>query len=247
MPEMFLVDFAKRLKRDFDPRHVGLLNLVLDGADIGRLIPRNNNNFRSQPIPTLFQETIDQLQEFRLFNRQTYGRINLSLLSGVWSTESLFTRVFPLMPLTPTFKLLGPDPRPISQELSRLNIDDLRSYLATWLLVLGNLGVNLGRTTRYRYLVAQEAYMVYNREEAKDLLEKEDHRWRNPVIEKGKTVDLEDLEKAVQPAFGFWLFPGDAFGSFGTDGAPAPQGDLNGREYKDLSKFYPELALSMLP
>jgi hypothetical protein len=247
MPEMFLVDFAVRLKRDFDPHHVGLLNLVLDGADINRLIPNNNSYSRSQPIPTLFQETIDQLQEFWLLNRQTYGRVNLSLLSGVWSTDSLFTRSFPLMPLTPTFELLGPDPRPISHELSRLNIDNLSSYLATWLLVLGNLGIKLGRNTRYRYLVAQEAYMVYNREIAKNLLEKEDYRWRNPEIEKGKTVELEDLEKAVKPAFGFWLFPGDAFGSFGINGAPAPQGDLNGREYKDLSKFYPKLALSVLP
>jgi 2EXR family len=246
MPEMFFVDFVTRLKRVYDPRHIGLLNLVLDSNDISRLLPSNNHGHRYAPVPELFLETIKRLQEVWLLQKQAFGRLNLSLLSGTSSTDIFFTRSFPIIPLTPNFELFGPDPRPISQDLKRLNVDDPRRSFSAWRAALKHWDIPVSNNTSYKFLVAYEMGNAYDKATARKALEREDGRWRNPEVGKGKTVELEDLAKAVKPAFGFWLFPVDAFGPFGRDGEPVSNGETNGREYKDLSAFYPELALSTL-
>jgi hypothetical protein len=146
----------------------------------------------------------------------------------------------------PNFEILGPDPRPIAQDLKKLNIDDPRRSFSTWQAVLRYWNVPLSNDTSYKFLIAYQQGYTYDGATARKLLEWEDKRWRNPEVGKGQTVELEDLEKAIKPAFGFWLFPVDAFGSFRPDGDPVPNGETNGREYKDASGFYPELALSTL-
>lgn len=70
--------------------------------------------------------------------------------------------------------------------------------------------------------------------------------WTNPLYGKGWTIELEDLTNAVRPAFGFWLFPNETFGGFGPDDEPLPNGERNGKDWKDLSQFHPQLALSTL-
>jgi hypothetical protein len=107
-------------------------------------------------------------------------------------------------------------------------------------------GVPLPNHTTYKFLVAHELRNPHNRATARKALEWEDEHWRNPEIGKGRTYELEDLENAVKPAFGFWLFSIDAFGPFNKNGDPVPNGETNGREYKDLSRHYPELAYSPL-
>jgi hypothetical protein len=62
--------------------------------------------------------------------------------------------------------------------------------------------------------VAHDLRNPYDRATARKALEWEGEVWRNPEIGKGRTYELEDLENAVRPAFGFWLFPIDAFGPF---------------------------------
>jgi hypothetical protein len=49
-------------KRVYDPRHIGLFNLVLDLNDISRLLPSDNHGHRSAPVPKPFLETIEWLQ-----------------------------------------------------------------------------------------------------------------------------------------------------------------------------------------
>lgn len=245
MPDIFFVDFVTRLKSVYDPRDIGLLNLVLDSNDISHLLPSNHED-RSAPVPGPFLETIERLQEVWLLSKQEFGRLNLSALSGTSSTDVFITRSFPIMPLTPNFELLGLDPRPISQDLKRLNIEDPRRLFSTWQAVLRHLVVPLSDDTCYKFLVAHGLGNAYDRATARKALEQEDERWRNPRIGKGKTVELEDLKKVVKPAFGFWLFPVDAFGPYEQDGELVPNGETGWREYKDLSRFYPELALSTL-
>ena len=241
--DIFFVDFLYHLKTVYDPCRIGLLNLVLDSNDLSRL---SGHNHGSTPIPEPFLETMQHLQEVFFLRKQAFGRLNISLLSGTSSTEIFFTRSFPIMPLTPNFERLGRDPRPISQDLRKLNIDDPRAAFSSWQSLLRVWGVPLPNCTSYKFLVAHELRNPYDRATARKALEWEDESWRHPELGKGRTYELEDLENVVKPAFGFWLFPVDAFGPFKQNGDPMPIGETNGREYKDLSRHYPELALSTL-
>jgi hypothetical protein len=247
VPDMFFVDFLHRLKTACDPRHIGLLNLALDSTDLSRL---SCNDHSSTPAKLLepVLETLQQLREVFFLRKQSFGRLNISLpYSGTSSTEVFFTRSFPIMPLTPTFERLGRDPRPISQDLRKLNLDDPRGAFSCWQALLRGWGVPLPTHTKHKFLVAHDLCNPYDRSTARKALEWEDEVWRNPEIGKGRAYELEDLENAVRPAFGFWLFPIDAFGPFQKNGDPVPNpGEINGREYKDLSRYYPELALSTL-
>ena len=65
----------------------------------------------------------------------------------------------------------------------------------------------------------------------------DEKKYKMPIGAQSEEYKDEDLEKAVKPAFGFWLFPVNA--------VDAPLGDNNWS--MDLSNHLPELALSSLP
>jgi hypothetical protein len=147
------------------------------------------------------------------------------------------------MPLTPYIELLGPDPRPILQDLRQLNIRDPRRALFSWLVALRRLGVPFSNTTSYKFAVAYELDKFHSRAKARKVEEWEDKRWRDPKGGEGRTMEPEDLDKTVKPTFGLWLFPADAFGPFEQDGEPV-RGGTDRRRFINLSSFYPELAFS---
>lgn len=81
--------------------------------------------------------------------------------------------------------------------------------------------------------------------------------WRDRVFEvggsfldasgcRGFIFEDEDLEKAVRPALGFWLFGIDAFGPLTKDGEIAGT-VTNGYPIQNLSDHWPALALTVLP
>ena len=58
----------------------------------------------------------------------------------------------------------------------------------------------------------------------------------------------EDLEKAVKPAFGFWLFPIDSLGALSEEGISEDVGfQPKPKDLLNMTEYWPELALSSLP
>ena len=55
----------------------------------------------------------------------------------------------------------------------------------------------------------------------------------------------EDLEKAVRPAFGFWLFPLESLGSLTEEGVSESEEFAHkSKQLRDMTGYWPELALS---
>lgn len=64
-----------------------------------------------------------------------------------------------------------------------------------------------------------------------------------------KSLDDEDLAETIQPAFGFWLFPIDAFGKLPENAISedVPFERFSDDLFMDLSRNRPELGLLSLP
>lgn len=244
-----LVDFVHQLRKQYDPQGVGLLNLAFGGgSSMGyEYIDLDSDHEATQT----FLAMIQQLRQVHFLIEPRAGRLNFRWIYGM-DQETFFTRSFPIMPLTPSFELpCQRDPRPIGKELKRIRfgISEPRETPAAWNHLLRKWGVPRNLQAEHRYLLALQPdpvqFGVYDRVSANKLLIWEDHAWRHP--DAGEFIfGNEDLEKAVKPAFGFWLFDMNTFGHF------TKEGDIEGagtRGYKiwNLNGFEPELALSILP
>ena len=267
-----LVDFLYHLKTTHDPRHVGLPNLAVDlnGLNGNDLYMLQSSDLDSE-VRTAFVETLTQIHEVFFVSTPRVGRQIFGLMSGIPTSETMFNRSFPIMAMTPTFERLHRDPRPIAQDLRKVftGTADSRHMLHLWLQLLKKWRVSPPQI-EYRFLLAFDPTMggdqISDRRSAKRLLQKEDDIWRNPSgggsdesFFKKKNVKWpigassekfhdEDLEKAVRPAFGFWLFPVDALGPLHEEGLSEDEGFRpKAKRMLDMTEQWPELALSSLP
>ncbi|KAK4696812.1 hypothetical protein P7C71_g1171, partial [Lecanoromycetidae sp. Uapishka_2] len=117
----------------------------------------------------------------------------------------------------------------------------------------------------YRFLVAYDPTLariqISDRESAKQWLQQDEDLWNGLAPKEEGWPDLkwpvgaehedwknEDLEKAVRPAFGFWLFPLEALGPLREEGVPKNKGFRSrGKVILDMTDYWPELALTSLP
>jgi hypothetical protein len=244
-----LVDFIHQLKTRYDPLHVGLLNLAFGkGSSVGF----QHVDLDSNPEAKIsFLATIQQLHEIYFLIEPRTGRLNFRWIYGM-DEETFFTRSFPIFPLTPSFERPQQrDPRHIGEDLNkiRFSIGEPRETPESWSRLLRQWGVTQNLQTSCKYLVALRTgnarFGIYNRNSAAEYLNWEDQSWRHPDAGRFMFED-ENLEKAVKPAFGFWLFDMGTFGSFTKDGDIAGHG-ANGYVIWDLTNHWPELALSSLP
>lgn len=237
----FFFDFIHRLKTVYDPHHVGLLNLAMNSNDIDQLASDNLS------VPSRqFVESLNQLHEFFVLFPQGVGRINLGFTTGTSDNDFHFTRSFPIMPLTPVFTRLEQDPRPITEDLKKLNLGDYRNHFSKWLLLLRKWGATYSNQTCSKFLITHTAHKLHDCVNAEIWLDREDEYWKAPDHGKNlKLYEKEDMEAAVKPALGFWLFPIDAFGPYTQFGDPVNWEDQ--RALRNLSSHSPELALSSLP
>jgi len=158
---------------------------------------------------------MNQLNEIFLLCYQIVGRINLGPITGADNSDFHFARSFPIMPRTPAFERLERDPRPVAQDLQKLNILDHRDHFSRCLSLLRKWGTTYPNQTQYKFLVAHSLWDVHDCVTAESFLEMEDEYWKDPDYGKRlKLYEQEDMEIAVKPAFGFWLFPIDAFGPY---------------------------------
>ncbi|KAL9130836.1 MAG: hypothetical protein Q9217_001088 [Psora testacea] len=255
-----LLDFLYHLKTTHDPRHVGLLNLAVDinglnGNDLHMLQPSDLDS----EVRTAFVETLTQLHEVFFVSTPRVGRQIFGLMSGIPTSETFFNRSFPIMATAPSFERLHRDPRPIAQGLRKVFTGTvfLRDVLHLWLQLLKKWRIS-PLQIEYRFLLAFDPTMagdpISDRASAHRWLQKEDDIWRNPsgsgsdesFFRKKKNVKWpigasaekfrdEDLEKAVRPAFGFWLFPVDVLGPLDGEGLSEEGGHLHSSMSKPSS------------
>ncbi|KAF5250933.1 hypothetical protein FANTH_3987 [Fusarium anthophilum] len=259
--KMAIVDFLCDLKIKHDPRGVGMRNLALcrillggsqyEGLDAIRPSEIESSKMRS------FKEIICRLNQVWLVSIQ--GSARQMIPSGdKWEPiqKPFFDRSFPINARPHSFDLIGPDPRTIENDLSHLHLRSPKCLYDSWLRILERLEVG-PREERYRLLLTFEPRQtVCNLGDAEDCLLWEDSGWtrkpgsmwpsQEPPIERvaaSETPEFrdEDLRKAVRPAFGFWLFPANAFCDENQTGEP--QGPI---VTFDVRKHRPELALLRL-
>ncbi|PYI09231.1 hypothetical protein BO78DRAFT_363397 [Aspergillus sclerotiicarbonarius CBS 121057] len=234
----------------------------------------------SPPVRRSFTETLMQLREVFFVEVPQAGRQIVGWSSGLFTNDTIFNRSFPIMAMSSTFDRLPRDPREISDDLKHVLVgtSDPRVTVGRWGRLLRRWSVFPSPHVTYRLLLAFTPTgddKVHNRESAERWLWKEDRIWKGePYEEEGKpTTSLgefirknksrwpvgakhekyrnEDLENAVKPAFGFWLFPLEALGipPLPADGDTVEwlvQPDdyqIKAKQILDLTDHWPELAL----
>ena len=273
-----LVDFLYHLKAIYDPRRVGLLNLAMDLNDLYThhyyepIFLHLDSDVRKA-----FLETLTQLHEVFFLSIERAGRQILGQLSGLPTSEIMFNRSLPIMAMAPTFERLHRDPRPIAQDLRKVFVGtfDPRRMLQLWLRLLKKWDVSPTQI-QYRFLLTfiptLERHQIRDRGSAVRWLQREDNQWRGiqdddeydekadkpfvnvfkdlsfPIGAESEKYKDEDLERAVKPAFGFWLFPVDALGPLQEKGVPEHQGFRSvPKRMLDMTEHWPELALLNVP
>jgi len=98
----------------------------------------------------------------------------------------------------------------------------------------------------YRVLISEYQYgSVCDKASVEKRINREDESWFADLRVQARAPP-EDLATAVKPAFGFWLFPLEAFGPMTKDGMRPDyeaKPDMSEPQPKDLSARWPELVL----
>ena len=264
-----LIPFIYRLKTVHDPRHVGLLNLAIEGNGLtGNNISGVEPSEVKDEIASAFVEALTQLREVWFVSTPLVGRQIVGPLSGFGSLGTIFNRSFPILSTSPTFERLPRDPRAIYKDLEyTTGLGSSRGVLQHWLSVLKKWQVSPQRVA-YRFLLAFDPRIVggdiSDQVSAKTWLYKQEDQWYGqgpgdnflpkdveakwPVGAHYEKFRKEDLENAVRPAFGFWLFPLEALGRIGEDGLLVNEENRpRGEQVRDMTAYWPELGLSSLP
>ncbi|KAI1774673.1 hypothetical protein F4818DRAFT_418566 [Hypoxylon cercidicola] len=139
------------------------------------------------------------------------------------------------------FDRLHVDPPPIGRDLGRVfvNEDPSRIFYAWMQLFYDYFGGWVMSRTEYRVLLAQEPFnYVYDQQSAEEWLQKAEVSFDNSGQDE---QFLDESLDAVETAFGFWLFPVDAFGAFPED--PVEGLGPAAASFMDLGEYWPELGL----
>ncbi|KAL9627972.1 MAG: hypothetical protein Q9164_007432 [Protoblastenia rupestris] len=263
-----LLDFLYHLKTTHDPHHVGLLNLAVDLDGIGKYLYLLQSSDLDSEVRTAFVETLTQLHEVFFVSMPRAGRQIVGSMSGLPTSETMFIRSFPIMAMPPTFERPHRDPRPIAQDLRKVltGTSDSRHMLHLWRQLLMKWRVFPPRI-EYRFLLAFDPTVggdqISDRRSARRWSQKEDDIWTGvdsdesffgktkvkwPIGASSEKYRDEDLETAVRPAFGFWLFPVDALGPLPEERFLEEEGFRHlAKSMLDMTAHWPELALLNLP
>ena len=264
-----LIAFISRLKTIHDPRHIGLLNLAIDGNGLN-----GNDIMGVQPteikpeMRSAFTETLTQLREVWLVSTPLVGRQIVGPLSGFGTAGNRFNRSFPILSTPPSFERLPRDPRSISKDLEFTSgLDRSRDTLHYWLRLLKKWQITPLRISYHFYLAFNPRIAggnISDQVSAKAWLQKQEDQWNGlaprdkflpddveakwPVGAHDEKYKDEDMINAVRPAFGFWLFPLEALGRIDKDGLlvdeeARPRGEM----FRNMAEHWPELGLSSLP
>ncbi|CEJ90873.1 hypothetical protein VHEMI06626 [[Torrubiella] hemipterigena] len=269
-----LFNFMYHLKTTYDPYGVGLLNLVITGNDL------TGNDFRlidpsdiDRGSKVAFTQIMTNLRQVIFYSAIRVGRQILGFHNGVPTSEIVYNRSFPIEAKVPTFERLPRDPRTIGQDLKHvfIGMNENRSQILVWYQMLKAWGISAPQI-QYKWHIAfqpPESEHVLDCASANAFMQKEEDRWNGveqpvhpmfesirasgykfPVGAESEKYKDEDLETAVKPAFGFWLFPVDVLGPVYEEGVSEEQGFRRPEMPPvlwDFSENWPELWVANLP
>ncbi|OTA54487.1 hypothetical protein K449DRAFT_417022 [Hypoxylon sp. EC38] len=244
-----IANFLHDLKTLHDPEGVGLLNLAIDanGLTGGFGLCTIDHSTLDPPVQSSYIETLIKLQEVFFVQLQRTGRLVFGYGSGALTPTNQLNLSFPIFAMEPNFNRLDPDPRSISWDLGKVFVNaDTRSMICAWGRLFYNyFGGHVVPETEYRVLLAfaPMSHNVYDRHGAETWLKLEEDDWARETSrdDQPEQIPDDDPETAVEAAFGFWLFPVDAFGALPR--SPNDRFRTEGPRYLDLREYWPELAL----
>ncbi|KAF5010808.1 hypothetical protein FDECE_3051 [Fusarium decemcellulare] len=242
-----------------DTRSIGLINLAV-----------SNQFIPEEPLPPITNSFLPQvLSRLRRVIFLYLGGVERMFLGEPRTTDYFekyeVYRSRPIMAITTKFSRLSHDPRPyIKPSLQQVYMDspDPRMIIHRWFRMRRgrrqgvDFSVDLGWSL---HVTAQE---IHGRDDAIGWVRQQDEKWRDTLQEmreeilemenEGSYVEpYQNIERPLEPAVGFWLFPIEDLGLL-----PSMSHDHNYHEdggfWKshrkiDLSKFEPELCFSYLP
>ncbi|SPJ74102.1 uncharacterized protein FTOL_03832 [Fusarium torulosum] len=226
-----IIEFMCKLKNIYDPRRIGLRNLALCGSLLGGraqgLHTIDPSTISPESLRT-FQQIINGLEEVWFVSIQRVGRQLIGYETG-WPSiyKTFFERSVPITAMPPRFDRVGPDPRAIGNDLSHLHLLNPTYLYNSWRRVIERFEIEpSGIQHQFLFTFGPSRDQIYNSRDASNWLQKEDDIWtgkhkgdgpfsslnltKTPASETPAFKD-ENLELAVRPVIGFWIFPVDAF------------------------------------
>ncbi|KAF2820851.1 hypothetical protein CC86DRAFT_374142 [Ophiobolus disseminans] len=214
--EHTLFDFLYRLKTQWDPHHIGLLNMAIDfDGLITNEIDTVDPSGLEDNVRTALQQILAGLNEVFLVSTVKFGRQLFGFKSGIGYQEYLYNRSFPIRAHRPTFNRMQRDPRAVGDDLRKtvIGTSDNKETVRQWQQLLATFRVSAPHI-KYKFLLRYDPAMdfgrVIDRQGAEQWIQKENERWK--IESDGRDRD-EVPENLVRPAFGFWLFPLEALDS----------------------------------
>jgi hypothetical protein len=231
-----LFDFFYRLKTEWDPHRIGLLNMAInlfgvmkDEIDLMDPLTLGKN------VRIALEQVFEGLHEVFFVFTTIFGRQIFSWKSAVGYNEYLYNPSYPISAYLPTFKRFQRDPRVVGDDMRKIVIGngDKMVTIGRWQKILAKFYIYAPQI-KYKLLLRQEPLdfgNVVDRKGAEQWIQKENERWE---IQSDDYDRDEVPEMLVRPAFGFWLFPLDAL-----DSPAVGQGSI--LHMRDLSNYIPEL------
>lgn len=242
-----------------DHRRVGLVNLGL-----AKRVAKGyfDKLFKQKKDEDLLRQALSRLRCVIFGYDGQLGRGIPDISTSCKSfTKSQILRSRPLQASISKFQRLPRDPRSIETELKKvyMGYGDPRDQIYRWFRLLEKWQIEYhDYSVDYRFMITVDNRRVENREEAFLALRVEDKNWtawRKAWAE--EVTACEDDEQELPSAYGFWLFPIDAFGPIPSASKDIRKiGEVRIRDRPrvwdlikawDLSKHKPELCLQYLP
>ncbi|VUC25217.1 unnamed protein product [Clonostachys rosea] len=260
----YFAKFAHKIW-NLDHHHTGLVNVAF------------LSGYKPKHFDELFQELDDQD-----ILRQALARLQSVIFGYDGNLGRAITKSFmfggkgrlfrsrPLLASVSRFDRLPQDPRSIHKELKEvyLPLGDPREQIYRWFRLLDRWGIiDHERRVQYRFMITTDDRRVETREEARMSLQEENEIWQKcrklckNWLKPGKRTKRYREDRTLPSAYGFWLFPIDAFGMI-PDAHPdiRHEGALTGSDLvkpanvwavkkplQDLSIQKPQLCLQHLP
>lgn len=254
------VDFVDDMSMK-DPRRVGLANIAMTGNDINRLDGIDMAQL-SATKRTSFTHWISSLRQFLFLSIEGAGRMHKGPRNGIPTIRKFeMHRSRPVLASIPTFERLPQDLRPIARDLRHVFVGttDPRRMVFHWKKLLEEWGLDadLNSSIQYRFMIsccrggAQEPSAIVDHQSAVDWLQEENEqwiKWQQKGSRDGGLIETpEQLEKAPQPALGFWLFPIQSLGALPADEVYNDRSSFwRAKRVLNMSQHPPELCLSIL-
>jgi hypothetical protein len=249
---------------NLDHHHIGLLNVALpsDAKSISRT--HYDELFQEVDDQVILRQALARLRSVIFGYDGAIGRLMPDAPVFVLRRKAHLSRSRPLLASVSRFERLPQDPRSIEEELKMVFLPrgDPREQIYRWFRLLDKWKIsNDDRPVKYRFMITCDDRRVETRQEARMSLKCEKGRWERSKKNAKQARSKEKYhDRALPSAYGFWLFPIDAFGMIpeahpdirhegflrSTDLAkPANVWTL--KELWDLSIQKPELCLQHLP